>query len=634
MPTPVTESNEGGQHVEWSETFHAFVFRARIYLKRLWWIIIFTVATGVIVQKWKTRDAQPTYVSTGEMWVSNLVSVTTGASISEMVANFFQNQIHLMQSADLQNRTMANVLAQHIEYAPPHSTPWVVPHPDMLTGTSILQLTVTSNDPKFAQYFLETWMQDFLQFREENRQQAYARTNTAFESVASKYQAKMQDLETELSAYIKSHDFASVESAQKAADEVISKLGAVKDHIAEMDSQLQFLQPGNVLPSSASGAASPPSTTAPGNTSLAAAGKFKDYIYGDDIHGQDVAGTGVDEIDQGLASLKLLPASPEYELGKDQLRSLQAKYTQLGLGLGPKHPHMADLQNSIDQMLSKLQELRLQRVIQLDKVRDFLQREYAKAVETEKSLVQQNKDDNDVVIKIGDLTTQIDIVKNINYSAQQNSASLGESRELGQELLQINLHATDAQEQIVNPLRPVIEGGFVWLAAGIVIIFLLCALDGRVMSIEDLTQRFDEPMLASSRCKSASTARSNSSNMATSARCLPRPAAIFVPRCFIWTGRASARASSCSPARCPPRGSPPCPPILPLRWALPPRARSWWMPICAAASCTSALGCPMTWAWPNTLPTACRSKKSSNPPAPKTSILFPAANIPPSPVNC
>lgn len=493
MPTPVTETNEGGQRVEWSETFHAFLFRARIYLKRFWWIIIITVAAGGFVQKWNMRDAQPTYFSTAEMNVSNLVSIGTTSSINELVGNFFQNQIHLMKSADLQHEAFANVLLQHPEYGA--HPPWASPDAAVIPGTSILSLTATGSDPQFTQYFLEAWMEAFLHYRDVQRYQVFQKYIINLQKVAQDYQSQVQDKTNELSDYVNKHSFATVDAAEKAADEAQAKLSSINDEITEMDAQLQFLEPLAGPPSEADKATTlattpPAPTMGDDQTKPMDPDEFKNYVEGN--NGQ---GDRVDEIDREVDNLKLLPPDSDYKLYNEQLLSLQLKYDQLGTGLGPRHPKMAELAKQLDQLQSTLRELRRRRVTQLEKIVNILKIERASANETKKTLEQTNKDDNEIINTIRDDTTKIQLLTNTYNFAVQSSASLTENHEISGEILQINLHATPASEQVVDPLRPVAEGAFVGLAAGITIIFLLGALDGRIMSVEDLSQRFEEPML-------------------------------------------------------------------------------------------------------------------------------------------
>jgi capsular exopolysaccharide synthesis family protein len=77
----------------------------------------------------------------------------------------------------------------------------------------------------------------------------------------------------------------------------------------------------------------------------------------------------------------------------------------------------------------------------------------------------------------------------------ESLAGVQETKEIGQNMLRISRHATDAAQIPDDPMKQIASGAFVGLAGGVMIIFLLGALDGRVMSVEDLTQRFDEPML-------------------------------------------------------------------------------------------------------------------------------------------
>jgi capsular exopolysaccharide synthesis family protein len=485
MPTPVTESSEGGQHIEWSETFHAFLFRARIYLKRFWWIIIFTVAAGVSVQKWRMRDAQPSYVSDAEMNVSNLVSINTGTSITEMVANFFQNQIHLMKSADLKNKAIANVCMQYPQYST--NTPMVNPDAEVLLGTSILHLTVTGSDPKFTQYFLDYWMAAYLDKRYAIRDQIYEDYNNNLKKVAMDYDSQIKDLEQQQADYVNSHSFATVDAAEKAANETQDRLSVVKLELGVMNSQLQFLQPSDDDKIRLDDKIK---LLGEDKIQLLDEDKFNNYVAGN-----KGAGDRVDEIDRELASLKLLTPDPEYQADKDQLRDLQINYDDLGHGLGPRHPKMVNLANGIAQLQTKLHVFRLQRVAELEENKNYLKIQWDTDNEERKALEQANSDDLKVVTAIQAFNTNISTLQVTHNFAVQSSTALTENHEISGEILQINLHATEAYEQMPSLLRPVFEGAFAGLTAGVIIIFLLGALDGRIMSIEDLTQRFDEPML-------------------------------------------------------------------------------------------------------------------------------------------
>jgi non-specific protein-tyrosine kinase len=66
---------------------------------------------------------------------------------------------------------------------------------------------------------------------------------------------------------------------------------------------------------------------------------------------------------------------------------------------------------------------------------------------------------------------------------------------LDQPRLAIFEHASDPTVSRPNPVRQISIGAFMGFVAGAMLIFVLGALDGRVMSVEDITQRFEESML-------------------------------------------------------------------------------------------------------------------------------------------
>jgi capsular exopolysaccharide synthesis family protein len=156
---------------------------------------------------------------------------------------------------------------------------------------------------------------------------------------------------------------------------------------------------------------------------------------------------------------------------------------------------MVNLANGIAQLQTKLHVFRLQRVAELEENKNYLKIQWDTDNEERKALEQANSDDLKVVTAIQAFNTNISTLQVTHNFAVQSSTALTENHEISGEILQINLHATEAYEQMPSLLRPVFEGAFAGLTAGVIIIFLLGALDGRIMSIEDLTQRFDEPML-------------------------------------------------------------------------------------------------------------------------------------------
>jgi len=468
MPTPVTESSEGGQHVEWSETFHAFIFRARIYLKRFWWILIFTVAAGVLVQAWQKHNSVMQYSSNAEMMVAQVSTGTgSGAGYTENLVGFFSTQTHLLMSDEVKNNAAQSVGLQHPEYAgwrPPGAGAQII------NNTSILQLTATGPDPKYTQLFLEQWMLTFLDKKKEMRTLQIEDVSTSIEEGAANYKLKWEAAQEARKDFVQKNVIVSVQSE---IDLATATFNALSNQISLIQAQLRVL------------GWTPEAQPKDKPDLLSDMDKFKHYIEGD----------SVEQIDRELAGSSLLLPNPQYEGEKQGLETLRNQYEGLQDGLGPHHPKMVSLKSQIDGLQKNLQVWRTQRVAALEDRKASLLVELRQATEDRKAANAKVLADQQLQTEYQLLDDQVKSYHDIYETLIGGQINLQESKELGQDMLRINLHATLAQPQGDNAVKQIGSGAFVGLAAGIVIIFLLGALDGRVMSVEDLTQRFDEPML-------------------------------------------------------------------------------------------------------------------------------------------
>jgi capsular exopolysaccharide synthesis family protein len=414
------------------------------------------------------------------MNINSTVSVNTGTAVSMDGTHFFANEMRLMTSPDIIERAIALANEQKPEkYGGVHGNPSVTPNVELITGTTIFQLTAQGADPDYTQLFLESWMQTYLDVRKERRQATYNTATMRFDQEAEKYKQAVSDLRDEEDKYIIAHNYTSKQAAQDAANEDATKLRGIKDQEKEVDAQLKILE---TLPD--------PDPNTDQFDPLAKGTIFEQYVNGNDGEGQLV-----EEIDREIEDNKLLPAAPSYQKLKQDYLNLQASYAQLGVGLGRKHPKMMVLEQQVKQAKENLLVLRSQRVAELESVKASLKTAKATLVKNEKDWQDTNIADTELARNIEDYDLRIQDNRTIYVGLVQNTNSLNESKDIGAELMNINLHATPATEYLEPPMKQIAQGAFVGLAAGMLIIFLLGALDGRVMSVEDLSQRFEEPML-------------------------------------------------------------------------------------------------------------------------------------------
>jgi len=471
MPTPVTESGEGGQRVEWSETFHAFLFRARIYLKRFWWILIFTLAAGVLVQAWKKHTSVTMWTSHAEMMVQMVSDpTTTGAAYQENLVNFFQTQVHIMESAEVMDKANEKVCALHPTQFDLKSHPGVNAGAELITGTSILQLDATGPDPVYTQLFLDQWMQTYNEKKKQMRIDAIDERKTSIRETALDFQQALDQAQADESTYLEKNVIGTVTSEIESAT---AKLNALRSQISTLQAQLRVLGWTPDAP--------PDAPEVP----LTEMDKFKQYIAGGDV----------EQVDGELASENLLGPNPEYELDKQSLVTLQVQENELAEGLGEHHPKMVALKTKISDLQNSLRQWRTKRVDALVDRKVGLLTDLQQALEDQKVENSQVLDDQKKQATYNQLDRQVQTNDKIYEDLIESQTSLQESKEMGQDMLHVNLDATPATPITESAVKQIGSGAFVGLAAGIAIIFLLGALDGRVMSVEDLTQRFDEPML-------------------------------------------------------------------------------------------------------------------------------------------
>jgi len=437
MPTPVTETTEGGQHVEWSETFHAFLFRAGIYLKRFWWILIITVAAGVLMQKWKLRDAKPSYISTGEMTPSVQVFANTGTSAgaSEIVSNYWGQQKHILESSRLYSAAYDKAVASSSKYE--NYKPSVTASADLIPNTNVLSLKAVGSDKDFTQTFLDAWMEAFLRERKEMRDQSMKSLDLSLTGEALQYQDDEKRQNDALSAYLQTKQIASVEAAVAAAADVEKKLRDAAYAVYSYKNQLLPLGRQSPAPAVARpGAEIPPGAGLPAGSSPAAAAGADPYLMDEEKFNlyvgdnNNLQGRDTDVIDQELLSHGLLLPDGDYENMKKERLALQAKYEQLKGGLGETHPKLEDYMLKIVAMDSALQEHRRQRVAALEHVRVGIISELELSEDAEKQFERENNDYLDIMKNINSFKLQITNDHDRYNGLLQGSKSLEESLHL------------------------------------------------------------------------------------------------------------------------------------------------------------------------------------------------------------
>jgi capsular exopolysaccharide synthesis family protein len=266
---------------------------------------------------------------------------------------------------------------------------------------------------------------------------------------------KISKKEEEINEFLKRNNMVSVEEQSKSAGDDEAQL---ESRLAGVQRQLQLLDSAN----------------------------FDDYI----------AGRNVEDVDEWLLGPDgVVPTDPAYQEAKQELRQRKAERESFADVLRPTHPKMLALTQQINTLESTLEVLRRQIVALLDERRAALEAEVV-------HLTAQVKDSQVRALKFSELQAEYDQMHADLENYEKTQDMLGNTKTsitldqgVDAELLSILEPASAAAPVPVNPTKQIATGAMTGLVAGAALIFMLGMVDGRVMSVEDVTQRFDEQML-------------------------------------------------------------------------------------------------------------------------------------------
>ena len=449
--TPTAEG--GGQQFEWSEALHAWIFRARIFLKRYWWIFLLTVAAGVGLRAYREYERVPVYQSGAQMILRGRMIVPQGASYVDELSNFYATTEALLQGHEVGARAQEIVQELHpdqFKYAPAVSI-----SADQMNGANIISLAAVSTDKLYTQYYLDAVMQAYLNFKQEERQETMDYYSNQMMDKVVAYQKQMDEDEKAIVAFETGHNMISVE---QQSEEAGKREADLESNLATEQAQLRLLESAGL----------------------------DEYIAGQDVESVDhwLLGPG------GIQT-----PDPDYLRAKVELQKLNAQKDSFAEVLRPAHPKMLALEDAIANVENALQVQRREIVEQLRDHRSAMEAEVAHLKDDILDAQKRALGFSELAAEYSQLKQSLDIATKTHDQLLTEVRAIDVQSGMDEGMLKVMDPASDAVEINANPAKEIGAGAFAGLVAGAALIFILGLLDGRVMSVEDVSQRFDEPML-------------------------------------------------------------------------------------------------------------------------------------------
>jgi len=437
---------------DWSEMMHSWVFKGRIVFQRMWWIFLITIAGGIAFQAYKELNRETIFESRAKMIVDGQIVLADNASAqySEVYANFYGTQVQLMTSTMVKQQAANRVQSFHPEYKPCHVTLSV----SQSQNANIFNLTAWGTEPKYTQAYLDAVMNEYLNFKRNRRESKAKDTFYSLRENLLEYQRQIDELEQQKLEFQKQNNIIFIQEQGNTAG---AQLAALKDQQSRLKTQLRLLEEIDL-----------------------------DRFVDEGLPPGD---------EQALVENVLTQTDNEYGQASRALDRLRAELEEFSIYMKPKHPKIIELHREIERQENALKIIRRQTLNQVVNRKKILGGE----LDNLEVVIQETEQK---ALKYSTMMAEFERINSrlASYTARHDSylkmmESLDQNKNIHQEPVTILENATKAVSMPINMVKQIGTGGLVGLACGVGLLFIFAMLDNRLVSVEDITQRFNAPVL-------------------------------------------------------------------------------------------------------------------------------------------
>lgn len=419
------------------------LYRYRLVLRRNWWLALLIISAALALQGWLIARTPATYVSYGRMWVSGKVNIPEGGLYREEYANFFGTQMEVMRSALLQKRTYdrLRLLKPKLEPCEIELNAAVTPR------TSVFILRASGSDPVYVKEFLQTHMEEFLNYKRELRQRSSDEAMSSITQQLYKPQQELKEAQEKVIAFQQANNIVFLQEQGNSAAGYLAKLNT---RLADLRTEYQLL---DLVLSDATNASAPRLPSNGGDTQ-----QFVGYIK-----------------------------------AREQLMLLKGEREDLSRYLKPKHPKIIKMDEEIARAERSLEIFKQQTADQLASTRNSLRLQIANLEESIKEWEAKAAESSRKMAQYEQLKADENRLKSLYERLLSTSQTVGVGRNLDQENISIMENATPAVPVKSTAVRRMIIAGLAGLLGAALLLYLIERNDDRISSITELTGHFPQP---------------------------------------------------------------------------------------------------------------------------------------------
>ncbi|MCF8106262.1 MAG: polysaccharide biosynthesis tyrosine autokinase [Desulfohalobiaceae bacterium] len=313
--------------------------------------------------------------------------------------------------------------------------------------TNLVTVAYESSDPRLASRVVNTHMQEFIDWRMDKKIESSQTANRQLDRQVDQARIQLEKSREELNAYAQKAGIISLDS----------RLNQVYKQLEEINAALAKAEKDRVI----------------------AEAQYEQARKGD------------------LSSLPEVMNNELIQQLKGQYADLQGRYQELLSTFKPEYPDLKNLKARMDDIEARIEE-------EKQSVLSSLRSEYESAQEREARLSAKAKEKKQLALNLNDKVTQYSILKQeVSTNEQIYQSLLDRSKEIhanvGTELP--NLQVVSAADRPILPFKPNVRRNLLLaivlgLMLGVGLAFFLEYLDNTVKKIEEITDRFNIPMLA------------------------------------------------------------------------------------------------------------------------------------------
>ncbi len=315
-------------------------------------------------------------------------------------------------------------------------------------------LSAEGGEPEYTQTFLDACLQEYINFRKEMRSQTSESTLLAITEELLRLEEEIEQGENAIVDFQKDNNIVFTQEQVSTAGSYLAKL---KNQMADLKTQSRLLE------------------------SLS----LEQHLL------ESAKGEETDE----LIRLSALDMSRNYVQVKNQVEQLKAERDEYSIYMKTRHPKIIGLNQEIERTENLLKIYRRQGIEKIEEQKNILRTKIENLEKVIEEWEHTALDNSRRMAEFQRLNSRLERSKTLYQRLLGSIQSIDLNLSVDQETLAILENATAARFVRGSMTKKVAQGGLAGLMIGAGLIFLIGVIDNRLVSAEDISQRFEPPIL-------------------------------------------------------------------------------------------------------------------------------------------